>query len=430
MIEPLTAQQIDNYLSSVGGKLEAVRVALHRDPVLQELATTPLILTLAYHGKPVEDLVIKGSLETLRWQIFATYVQRTLQRRGTEIRYSPQQTMRWLTCLAQQMRKHSQTEFYIEWMQPDWLSNDQLNRFYYSMAGRLSFGLVGGLTIGLIYSLLFNLVEGLIGGLVGGLICGLTGGLIVGVGVGSSTEIKLTEVVVWSWESVWRDFVDERNVWLSVGLIGGLSNLLSIMLGLIFGLPAGLLYMLIFGLVVGLLAELVIELNGGLKIGLSTEKLDESNLVTPNQGLRRSAHNSLFSGLVFGVAVGLLIGLHVSLPLGFLIVLLTGLDFGLEFGLASGLAFGLGFGLGVALINGGAACIRHLLLRIFFWYARVTPLKYSRFLDYSAGCILLRKVGGGYIFAHGLLLDYFASLDTRTIPDEGTTQTQDASLAL
>jgi hypothetical protein len=39
------------------------------------------------------------------------------------------------------------------------------------------------------------------------------------------------------------------------------------------------------------------------------------------------------------------------------------------------------------------------------------PLNYVRFLDCAAGRIFLRKVGGGYIFVHRLLLEYFASLE-------------------
>jgi hypothetical protein len=33
---------------------------------------------------------------------------------------------------------------------------------------------------------------------------------------------------------------------------------------------------------------------------------------------------------------------------------------------------------------------------------------YARFLDTCASAGLLRKVGGGYIFAHRYLLEYFA----------------------
>src|SRR5229473_712802 len=91
-VEPLTAEQIDDYLAGGGEQLAAVRVALHEDPVLQELTTTPLmlsVLALAYLGKPVEDLPASGSLEERRQQIFATYTQRMLQRRGTNKRYTP-----------------------------------------------------------------------------------------------------------------------------------------------------------------------------------------------------------------------------------------------------------------------------------------------------------------------------------------------------
>jgi hypothetical protein len=34
----------------------------------------------------------------------------------------------------------------------------------------------------------------------------------------------------------------------------------------------------------------------------------------------------------------------------------------------------------------------------------------ARFLDYAAERVFLRKVGGGYIFVHRLLLDYFAGM--------------------
>lgn len=40
-------------------------------------------------------------------------------------------------------------------------------------------------------------------------------------------------------------------------------------------------------------------------------------------------------------------------------------------------------------------------------------MRYVDFLDYAAERILLRKVGGGYMFIHRLLLKYFAELDTK-----------------
>src|SRR5262249_1924247 len=46
VVQPLTEQQIDEYLSGAGEQMEAVRAALRDDPVLQQLATTPLMLNM------------------------------------------------------------------------------------------------------------------------------------------------------------------------------------------------------------------------------------------------------------------------------------------------------------------------------------------------------------------------------------------------
>ncbi len=38
------------------------------------------------------------------------------------------------------------------------------------------------------------------------------------------------------------------------------------------------------------------------------------------------------------------------------------------------------------------------------------PWHYSQFLDYAAERLFLRKVGGGYIFMHRMLLEHFAQM--------------------
>ena len=80
----------------------------------------------------------------------------------------------------------------------------------------------------------------------------------------------------------------------------------------------------------------------------------------------------------------------------------------------------------IALLLGGLACLRHGVLRFLLWRAGSIPWNYPRFLDYAAEHILLRKVGGGYIFIHRLLLEYFASLDNTPPLDEASAQTRQA----
>jgi hypothetical protein len=50
------------------------------------------------------------------------------------------------------------------------------------------------------------------------------------------------------------------------------------------------------------------------------------------------------------------------------------------------------------------------LLRLVLRHNGSAPWHYVDFLDYAAERIFLRKVGGGYIFIHRLLQDYFATL--------------------
>ena len=148
--------------------------------------------------------------------------------------------------------------------------------------------------------------------------------------------------------------------------------------------------------------------------GLSSDLLDTQILTRPNQGIQRSARNSILVGLIGGLVSALLVGLVVEL----LALLSSGrLVGGLLDGPLAGLLAGLISGLSIGLSNGGTASIQHVVLRTFLWRAGYTPWNYARFLDYAAERILLRKVGGGYIFIHRLLLDYFASLKTSSFQD-------------
>jgi hypothetical protein len=163
--------------------------------------------------------------------------------------------------------------------------------------------------------------------------------------------------------------------------------------GVIVGLTAGRLGGLFVGVVVGLVGGssggLVLGLVAGLVGGLSVDPIITRTI--PNEGIRRSLRNALISFLFVGLAVGLLF---------------SWLDSGLHFGLVVGLVVGLPFGLK----NGGLAYLAHYTLRILLWRNDYAPWNYIRFLDYAAERVFLRRVGGGYIFTHRLLMEYFATL--------------------
>jgi hypothetical protein len=108
------------------------------------------------------------------------------------------------------------------------------------------------------------------------------------------------------------------------------------------------------------------------------------------------------SGLGSGLAAGLLLGLGSGL--------LYKLGGGLGGGLAAGLGSGLVVGLAIGLKYGGRACLQHLVLRLSLRYYDCLPRRYANFLDYAAERLFLRRVGGGYIFIHRLLQEYFATM--------------------
>jgi len=156
---------------------------------------------------------------------------------------------------------------------------------------------------------------------------------------------------------------------------------------------------LIFVLWLGLGGVLTGGLFGGLhlllKSGLSLGDIEMRDI--PNQGIHRSAWNAVVFGLVGVLVVGLVGGLVVGLVVGPVVGLVVVLEVGLVVGLVVGLS------------AGGQACLKHLALRLLLVRSGSIPWNYVKFLDYAAERILLRKVGGGYIFIHRMLLEYFAA---------------------
>jgi DNA polymerase III delta prime subunit len=567
VVQPLTAKQVYDYLSRLGEQTIALRFLLHNDPTLQELATTPLLLSilmLAYQDKQVKDLISTDAPAVQRQRILAHYVERMLQQKGIQTHYQQPQVVHWLGWLARQLALHSQTEFSIERIQPDWLLETQglrvyeylgvrlpgvlfgiavspivwiasssindiglPNSLYYiilmmfiggligglfsenptephfarsliralvsgvfitlvaallyklnnapsswyqalSGGGILGFGsfllsmlvlngfvermnteifqmpvaagslkalwfpllkagyLKNGIVVGLIYGLAFWLDNLLspqqnfspFGGLVYGLILGISGIILGAILGGRERTVQPVEVLVWSWSDFGRSLANLKHlrngvlIGAACGFVCGLTAAaragsgteLSVILSAV--LSEGWVYAVSDGLAVGLSYWLFIA----FLQGISGAILDAHLRIVPNQGIRLSVRNGLFMGLISA---------GVSGVFAFLAVLLrnvlsdphyaTNISYEIE-GLMAALIVGLAGGLLVGLLNGWLAYIRHTVLRILLSRAGVIPSNYPGFLDEAAARILLRKVGGGYIFIHRLLLDYFVAI--------------------
>lgn len=430
LVQPLTAEQIDICLASAGDRLQGLRQALREQPVLQELATSPLLLSLlilTYQGQSAAALPSAGSSAQWQEHLFRAYVDSMFARRSIDTRYSRAQTIRWLSWLARALVQQSQTVFFLERLQPSWLPTRRARLAYVlldravialvvglgywltlnallwltgqtnpwptgvrtSTAAALIAGffgngttmptivqqrfsrllvdsMLGGALIGLLSIILSRLQHG-VGDFVLTVMIGVTAGSMIGRPYLRARQIAVVERLRWSWQKALR-------LGLTPLLVGALS---SLCLGLSANQGSSLGSALINGLSLGLIFLML----SGMLLALVGDEVETRTV--PNQGMRRSAGSALFFGLSFGLVLWEVIGVGA----------------GLMWALIVGLAFG------------GSACLSHLALRLVLWRSGALPLQSVRFLDYAAERIFLRKVGGGYIFIHRRLLEYFAALE-------------------
>jgi hypothetical protein len=173
------------------------------------------------------------------------------------------------------------------------------------------------------------------------------------------------------------------------------------------GVNYGLRFGLIFGLIVGLISMVAAILTGELTSGWSSDIIDDTHqFIQPNEGIRRSAGNAMFAALLFGVLGGIASGLMSGLSFG-----LAGIQGWLVLGIGFMIVFGVIFAFHFLILYGEIAVIEHYVLRWYLWRKGSIPLNYIAFLNYATERILLRRIGGRYIFTHRLLQDYFASIE-------------------
>jgi eukaryotic-like serine/threonine-protein kinase len=273
--------------------------------------------------------------------------------------------------------------------------SSRLSTFLIELLGeRAGLALLGGLLEGFMVQLLVGSFYSLVNGL-------FLAAFLVMLGK-FKREIQPAEKLVWSWQSVWNNAVGSLLIGVGFGVLGGIFDAYPYVQQVSVFLTT-LYFWLSLGFALGLIIMLM--------RGFTSDILDTKQVIKPNQGIRNSLSNSLRFGLSSGTLLGLVCFffysfiIHNVFRVGYLNQLPQNVD----------IIYGVGDAVAVAylfwLINGGFACIQHFMLRVCLWQTKCTPWRYPRFLDYAHERILLSKVGGGYVFIHTLLLDYFANLD-------------------
>lgn len=386
---PLSDQKLTSYLQKTGMS-KSVGLLLHQDPFLKELAKSPLMLSiiiLAYHGKKSENLSPFASIESRRKNLFNTYIDSMFSRKARTRNsfYSKDNTIQLLIWLARQMSLNSQSVFLIESLQPTWLPSHQ--RRIYS----ISFFLITSLFVSLIGSLIRLVLLEFKNDITGGLAIGLIAGLFVGIVLiirqivrdrrlaGVFNEIETVETFSLS--------IDRATKGLIFGVIVG--GMIGLSTGLLLGITNSWKSLFYFVLLISSMFGIFV----GLYDGIGHEAINTK--ARPNQGMWLSFRNAIYSGAIFGNLVMA--------------------SFWLLGGFADGLILGT-IAAGVAFyLYGGRTVIQHFLLRCFLYQNGQIAWDYSKFLDNATERIFLRKVGGGYIFTHRLLLEHFANMDEKAI---------------
>jgi serine/threonine protein kinase len=442
VIQPLDDKQIVTYLDSLGNDVSVVRELINTDAQLRELAQSPLMLSimiLAYRGKTASDIPDFDNIEAQRQYLFETYVERMFDRRVGDKIYSKSETLHYLKWLAKKMQEHTLSVFHIEQMQPSWLSAKQRQSYYrmlnlihlpftilfYGVPALLAAPLLGipslffGLGLALTgimvvssyhndltknwyghlpYSIAYSLAWGLsfimsygvakgiiigIYGFLGVFFAGLEGARFYAKRNANRDNIVVVELLHFSWK-----YIDLRS---GIG-------------GLVIGGIGALIYWYVFGTSISPL-QLALGISAGgivyglffvLYSGLTSGEVELHSL--PNQGMRATFATAIRGGLFSGLTI-ILIALVGYAPV-------TSVAFGLGIGSVIGAIVSYTYWFGY----GGFPLIQHLTLRLVLHRNKFIPQNYARFLDYAASLILMRKVGGGYIFIHRYLLEYFAAL--------------------
>jgi hypothetical protein len=232
-IRPLSSTKIDVYLDGTGIELQAVRAMLQHDPVLQELARSPLMLstmTSAYQGLSAADLSSLATLASRRHHLFDMYIIHMFQRQTQIQTYSPKEVCHWTAWLAQQMIELEQGVFLVNNLQADFLISGTSPERIFFVNSFIRF------LVSLVETLLVMLFSGLLSGFIVWLgrfhtiqvvfVTGLSAGLIWSSLLG----------IIWHTAYIWIHKEEIKEIALSQDSLIKLALGFGVLIGLVIGL--------------------------------------------------------------------------------------------------------------------------------------------------------------------------------------------------
>jgi eukaryotic-like serine/threonine-protein kinase len=429
VVQQLEDHDIELALSA-NAELGGLRAAARTDPAFAEILRTPLMLwiaALAYRGAS-GTIATDEKPEGIRKRLFGAYVDAMFRRRGPVTRYKQPDMLRWLVRLADAQRRNNLTIFTLEALDSNFMPTRTS-----SILSRLA--VIIGVT--LVYAIVCVLIAA--GGYV------LTGAILAALKPGS---------VNWGDQYGYIGFVGLITAFIlapAMGILAGFARLspsekisLSFRKAFTRIVPA-LKFTVIFYFLLKFMSLIMLLINlwGSEDVSCTSA----SGNYDPSGGMVGSMFDACFPRTLHGFADFFLSDFEprnlFSLSSPFFIVLICGilrllladtsevrskcnqgtwrsarialgaaaavLVLGSVIALHEGLLNWIFLASLIAGLAGGAYVMKHLVLRFVVWAARLGPLNYAAFLNQATERILLRRVGGGYVFTHRALQEYFAS---------------------
>lgn len=336
-----------------------------RDERLRAHLRNPLLLTLLVGTGPLDE----GG-DAPGWsRAYERYVDRALvsvsagERREIEGR---------LGFLARAMRAHNTSDLWLERLHFGWLERRWEQVATYAV----------GVVLVLLLGVGLNLAQVPLTG------NSLVSSLTLGAGVSVSSfaytrgRIKPVESLRWSWRRMIR--------------LLPVTTVCATVIGLAEALRVNFAANLVGAGITGAL----------LAVAFALDASERASKVRPNAGIRRSLAFALATSFGFGVPAGLLFGLviepYVRRPL------IASAGELASTNLMAGVSVGLFVFTALFLIYGGFTVLMHYVLRLSLAWRTPLPFDLEKMLDRAVDLGLMRRVGGGYVFLHRTLLDFFA----------------------
>jgi len=430
-LNPLSAEQIARQLELRGVSEEQFRALIGTDSPLRELTHSPLFLDIllrVLHGQTADALLATANAEERRRNLFGAYFQAVTMRRSVPSRYSPPQTLHYLSEIARRLAAQNQSAFYVEDLQPP-AQQTRLQKWAY----RLGPPTILYLFIGAIYYAFQGISLALRPNQFGvdfssfprwmlPVSYAVTSilAIIFSVAQEPLERARTSFEFRWSWSALSAGIQPSLKASIRKGLSSWLiCSLCSAMLGLSIIIHRNPQFSsttrAAVTVLIGLFLIYCITFAVPFALGYFWAELFRKAICY--DVLRERQFPNQDNSIAMRRIV-ILLGCWLAFLTTFSLVSIWCLSSFqtpvLRYGLV--LAYMTFSGLLASIIPyvGGLAVARHYTIRVLLARRGLLPFRLVEFLNFAADHLLLRRVGGGYVFIHRLFADYLATLS----PDE------------